>query len=920
MRKSVIYLMALVLANFGPIASFAQAIVVSGKVENSSNKEKVAAVSVTMKGATSGTFTDDRGNFKVSVSKLPVTLIFSSVGYELQEVTVTDASQPLTIQFKPSNALGQEIVVSATRVAQRILESPVSIERVSSANIRNAPAASYYDVLSNLKGVDVVTSSLTFKTPSTRGFNGSGSTRVNQIVDGMDNQAPGLNFSVGSFIGITELDVDNLELLQGASSALYGPGGINGTILINSKSPFKYQGFSFQAKVGIMNTDSRYRDASPYHNWSMRWAKKISEKFAFKITGEVIAAKDWLGYDRRNYLRNGTTGSIVKGDRATDPNYDGVNEYGDETTTDIRSAVLNAIGASAAPFLKNFIDTLNGGRPINVSRTGYAESEIVNQNTLNVKLGAAFHYKITSGIEAILSGYWGTGNTVYTGSERYSLRNLKMGQYKFELQHKNWFFRAYTTQEDAGESYNATVTARLLNEAWKPSGGATGWFSQYAQTYLGGRLNGLTDFDAQTLARSTADANRPAAGSSVFNSKLDSVRSIPISRGGGLFVDKTNLYMVEGQYNLSHLTAAVADILIGANYKQYVLNSEGTLFADSAGTIPINEYGAYVQATRKFFNDVLKITVSGRYDKNDNFKGRFTPRATALFKVGTNQNIRLSFQSAYRFPSTQQQWIDLNVGSNTRLLGGVPYFKDKYQLGTNTYLLSSLPSVTSQYNFTEFKPESVTTYELGYKGLLMNDKLLIDVYGYYGEYQDFLTRTLLVKPLNGDVNSLVTALNSGTNISNVANIYSIPVNSSSNVKTFGYGLSIDYRLPSNFTVSGNFSSDELTDVPAGFVAYFSTPKYRFNLSLANNAWGYKKRFGFNVTYKWQDSFYFEGDFANEQLPVINTLDAQISYKFPATKSIIKLGASNLLNEYYTNAAGNSIIGGLYYISFGYNLF
>jgi outer membrane receptor protein involved in Fe transport len=86
----------------------------------------------------------------------------------------------------------------------------------------------------------------------------------------MDNQAPGLNFAVGSIVGLSELDVESMELLQGASSALYGPGGMNGTLLINSKDPFKYQGLSFQMKNGVMHTDGKYRDPSPYYNWLKR--------------------------------------------------------------------------------------------------------------------------------------------------------------------------------------------------------------------------------------------------------------------------------------------------------------------------------------------------------------------------------------------------------------------------------------------------------------------------------------------------------------------------------------------------------------------------------------------------------------------------------------------------------------------------
>ena len=242
MRKVTSFLVTFLLANIIIMGVSAQNVTINGNVRNSSTKEGAGAVSVIVKGEDNGTFTDDKGNFRLTVKKLPVTILISSVGYELQEVSVSSTSNLVQVEFKPTNILGQEVVVAANRVPQKILESPVSIERVSAANIRNSPVSSYYDVVSSLKGVDVTTSSLTFKTPTTRGFNSSGNTRFNQLVDGMDNQAPGLNFSVASIIGLSELDVDNIELLSGASSALYGAGGMNGTLLINSKNPFKYQG------------------------------------------------------------------------------------------------------------------------------------------------------------------------------------------------------------------------------------------------------------------------------------------------------------------------------------------------------------------------------------------------------------------------------------------------------------------------------------------------------------------------------------------------------------------------------------------------------------------------------------------------------------------------------------------------------
>ena len=283
-------------------ASAQNSTTVSGSVKNAKSKELVSAVSVTVKGSSVGTFTDDKGTFRFSsIKNYPVTLVFSSVGFSNKEVTVNAASSSVEVTLEPSFTLGNEVVVSASRVPERILESPVSIERVSTAAIRNTAATNYYDILTNLKGVDVVTASLTFKSVGTRGFNSSGNTRLNQLVDGMDNQAPGLNFSVGSVIGLSELDVDNMELLPGASSALYGPGGMNGTVLINSKSPFKYQGLSFQIKQGINHVDAAQRPTSAYNDWALRWAKKVNDKFAYKITAENMTAQDWLANKSNNW-------------------------------------------------------------------------------------------------------------------------------------------------------------------------------------------------------------------------------------------------------------------------------------------------------------------------------------------------------------------------------------------------------------------------------------------------------------------------------------------------------------------------------------------------------------------------------------------------------------------------------------------
>src|SRR4051812_23425234 len=117
------------------LSAFAQqSVTVSGSVKNSKTKEAVSAVSVTIKGTSYGTFTDDKGDFKITTTqKLPFTLVFSSVGFADKEVSVISNNESINVDFETKYAMGDEVVVAASRVAERILESPVSIERMGQA-------------------------------------------------------------------------------------------------------------------------------------------------------------------------------------------------------------------------------------------------------------------------------------------------------------------------------------------------------------------------------------------------------------------------------------------------------------------------------------------------------------------------------------------------------------------------------------------------------------------------------------------------------------------------------------------------------------------------------------------------------------------------------------------------------------------
>lgn len=893
---------------------------ISGTVHNSTSQERVPAVSVVIKGSAAGTFTDDHGNFRLTTThQPPITLIFSSIGFETQEVSVSGAGSPVEVSFIPSSTLGKEVVISATRGAIRSLESPVSIERMSSTTAHEVPAPSFYDAVANLKEVDAVTSSLLFKTMGTRGFNGSGNSRMNQFVDGMDNQAPGLNFPVANIVGLNELDVDNVELLPGASSALYGSGGMTGTLLMTSKDPFKYQGFSAQIKQGVNHLGDDQTSAHPYYNWTARYAQAFNNRFAFKLTADYVQATDWMASDYRNYVPS--TGAITNDTRATLSSYDGINTYGDESAYFNVQQQLNnlskyyaAMGntAEAAELAQLAAAT---GSASNVTRTGYAENTLTNYRADNFKVYGGLYYKVAPTTMLSLIGNYGVASTIYQGTDRYALKDVTIGQYKAELTGQHYYVRAYTTQENAGNSYDMVAVATLLNEAYAPTASvwAPIYLNAYAQAFgadlQAGQGPTTAYANASAVARAAADQNRLMPGTAAFNTAVDSLEKLAIP-SGGKFNDKTDLYVGEGMYNFTNEVKWI-DITVGASTREFVLNSHGTIFADTAGRIDINETGAFAQLQKGFWDDFLKLSLSGRYDKNSNFKGRFTPRVTALLRVAKDNYIRASFQTAYRFPTTQNQYINLQTGS-ARLIGGLPQFITAYGLNDgqtydtatlNRYLATG--AAPTPYQYQTFKPETVSSWELGYKGLI-GKNLLLDVYGFYAQYTNFIGLTVLVKD----------PLTLGQMATNTFGIYT---NSPTKVNTGGAGIGVEYSLPAGWILSGNYAYSTISSADVNQQTDFNTPKSKINLTVAN--YSIAKVYGFNLTYRWQEAYLYQSSFITGNTPAFATLDAQISMKLPKLNhSLIKIGASNLLNYYHVDAIGDARIGGLYYVSFGYNIF
>jgi iron complex outermembrane recepter protein len=952
---------------------------ISGTITDAANDETLAGVNIIVKGKVIGTVTDVNGNFSLKVNDAPpLTLVVSLVGYKSAEVSITNAATSgLTIELEEQTILAQEIVVSASRVEESILESPVSIEKMDIIAVQNTPSDNYYKSIGNLKGVDVATSSINFQIINTRGFGSTGNTRFVQLTDGMDTQAPALNFPIGNLNGPSELDVESVELIPGASSALYGPNAFNGILLVNSKNPFEYQGLSAFAKAGVnhVGKDADYEGGpSPVWEGSIRYAKAFNNKFAFKLNASYMQAHDWHGnsaYDREI--------ARTPAEFAFNPGADLLHYMGDEASINIAILRLSRTTDPADPGWETLATSgigvfspgttaweyaQNNWLPSHiVSITPFAEEHVVDYNAKNLKLNGGLFYRVSDKAEVSYLYNGGFGTSVYTGAQRYSLKNFSIGQHRLQLRGDNFYLRAYTTRENSGDSYIAEFLAKRLNDI-RSGGNVSTWLGTYAIYYLRHLYNnGYTDpnvdgnnvnipvemqMAAHNFARQQTDGRFALTpGTSQFEqAKAAALQGVVPD--GPSFQDATNLYHAEGQYDFKNEIKTI-ELQTGASFRLYDLNSNGTIFDDRTQNVTIKEYGAYVQAGKWLGNRKFKLSGSIRYDKNENFKGRVNPRISGLYKAGENSNFRLSYQTGFRIPSTQGQHIDLNIIS-ARLLGGLQRYADKYDLervssngqnlafegfsveryskavfdqkaSTAAIFNPANVALLQPFKFTPVKPEQVQSIEFGYKGLIANS-LFIDAAYYYNIYNDFITQVRVriaqelpdgspnyATILNGEA---VTLLNDGNIIGNTAQIYT---NSSEQITSQGAVAGLTYNLPKGYTIGGNYNWNVINNVPAGFLAEFNTPEHKVNFNFGNRK--VTENIGFSVAWRWQSEFLWESSFTiprNGYVPAYNTVDAQVSYKLSSLKSMIKIGGSNLLNQKYIQSLGGVNIGGLYYIS------
>lgn len=911
--------------------------VLRGEVKDAATGEPLIFASVLIKGTTIGMNTDVNGAFELSTAEsLPLTLSISYTGYNTLEVQVTTDQQPIKIQLTSNDVLIAAVEVVGRRISERQQQSALTMESLDNIAIRETPAANFYDGLGALKDVDLTSASLGFKIINTRGFNSTSPVRSLQIIDGVDNQSPGLNFSLGNFLGSSELDVNRVNLIIGASSAFYGPNAFNGVISMETKNPFLQKGLSAMIKVGERNlVETAVRWAQSFKN------KDEQESFAYKLNFAYMRADDWQA-DNYDPVYDTETGFDNPG------GYDAVNLYGDEylTSNDFSNSLANP------------------GLGI-IHRRGYREKELVDYESKNLKLGAALHWRLqpqkdVQSPELILASNFSTGTTVYQGDNRYSLKDIRFFQHRIEVNKLDkYFLRAYVTHEDAGKSYDPYFTALLLQQNAKPN---NQWRSDYINywqinvlpglrmqegypdpvnflgrpeefraalgTFLSNpKINELL-FQRHREAQIVANTGNPIDGSvdfyepgtDRFQQQFNGITSgISFTEGGTRFYDRSALAHAHGEYKFNNLIERGSitdfDLLVGANARLYMPNSQGSILLDTFGrNIDTYEYGVYGGGTVEF-NNVLKVSGSLRMDKNENFDYLLSPAASMVYSPSQNNTLRLSFSSAIRNPTLSDQYLFYNVGRAV-LIGNLNGFNNLLTVESVENYLNTLDNNQLDYfNVAPIEPEKVRTVEAGYRTLLF-DKVYMDATYYYSFYQDFIGYNL----------GIDATFENTTGLPVDVQVYRVAANATDRVTTQGFSIGTNYYFWKLYAFTGNYSWNKLnTQSDDPIIPAFNTPEHKFNLGIAGrdiplNIAGVKfNNFGFNVNYKWIDGFLFEGSpqFTGP-IPQYELLDAQINWRANKINSTFKLGASNILDNMQFQTYGGPRISRLAYFSIVYD--
>ena len=885
-----------------------------GYIYDQASGEPLVGARVIIKGTTIGVLTNAEGQF--SLRKIPageVQILVSYFGYEEVERTLKSGRSKLRVGMTSTTMDMEEVEITAQRVSKLQEELALSVESINLNTIKNTSESSFYEALANLRDVDMMTVSFGFKVVNTRGFNSSAPIRTLQLIDGFDNASPGLNYPVGNFVGIADLDVEGVDLVLGASSAYFGPGAFNGVINMRSKNPFLYQGLDVEVRGGE-------RD---FRQVAFRYATAFGKNrnWAIKVNGIYALIDDWAA-DQYGPSR-GSFSDSISGDNPG--RFDAVNVYGDEPSGDFTSLFEQT--PVRHPGLGRFY------------RTGYREDELIDYESYNLKGNVGLNHRFGKNWELAMSSNFGIGSTVMQLDNRLRLEDVWMIQNKFELtKGEKFFLRGYHTEENAGKTFDIVSTGLIMQNRWRSNGDwiqgyRNHWKDNYvprilawegfpgfeppdfsfnfdqANALLAANQDSLIAWHAET--RAAQDGGRIQPGTEEFQTVFNDITETPISEGGTRFIDRSKLFHLHSEYRFE--PGFLDEVVIGGNFRLYRPYSEGTIFSDTSGTsIKTYEFGAYLGMEKWLVSDLLKLNAVVRMDKNKNYDYLVSPAISMEYRMSLNHKLRASLSSALRNPTLIEQFYYFRVGDIFLLGNRFGYKNMVTQESFEDYLSSANldTSLWERFDVRPISPEKNVTVELAYDGLFMNGRLAISSTAYYSRYRDFI------------------GFNIGLRVPNQAivlnpTIFRFSANALETTFTTGFSTRINFALTDWLGFKGNYTWNRLvSDTDDPLIPAYNTPEHKFNLGLGANRMriGNVSNINWGFDFRWIESYEFiSSPQFSGIIPAQYFVSGQIGKDFPKLKSSFKLAGSNLLNRRQNGLFGAPAIGRFVYASWSFKL-
>lgn len=880
-----------------------------GVITDASNGETLVGANILVSSmdasVSKGTITNVDGRFEI-IGLLAGTYIarVSYVGFTDQRITdiviVNGQATELNIALTPGMSLNP-VVVSASKIREKVTESPSSIQVISAQQIKNITTTSSVDFIKGTTGIDVAQQGVASSTVVARGFNNIFSGSLLLMTDNRNATVPSLRANLMHFIPLVNEDIESIEVVLGPGAALYGPNANSGVVNILTKSPLVYTGTSvgvYSGNQGMLKT--QFRTAHNFNN-----------KIGIKLSGSYLTAEEFRLADDNSYL------------------------------LDEKSARQEYLAGGGNP--NSEIGKRIGIRDYDIEKLGFdARVDFNPSDDLDIIFNTGFNRSSNIDLTGI-----GTGQAV----------NWTYSYYQGRVTYKNMFAQAFLNTSNSGDTYIVPTGLGIVDKSsqfvaqLQHSAELKRFNFLYGADYL--RTNPVTE---GTINGRNEDTDGFYEIGGYLQTKYNPTRNLDL-----LFSFRVDKHEILEDPQFSPRAAAVYRPIENHNFRftynqSFSTPSSNSLFLDIlGGRVPV--YQGYNGGKNVLDVRVMGVPSTGfSFTRGSNgaplWQSNVLPAAVGANMMLNTTNIDAGHWQVIR------QLAAAGLAANPQTAALAPALLQAPAPGTN-----GLPSVgirmmnpltgvpvSDVTDINALEPTTYNTFEVGYKGIF-NDRFLVAVDVYNTRAENFVgpliveTPTVNLEPVQlatylttylvnavrlplANAQAIATSLTQnlariplGVVSPNEAferNAVMLTYRNFGEINYYGMDLNFEYLLNQKVTLTGNYSyvsKDKWLELDdnSDFNVFLNAPQNKFALGMRYDS---QKGFDGGVKFRYIDGFPIQSGIYTtynattdtyDSLDNYYSLDVNMGYQF--TKSIRgSFVVNNLTNNKKPQFEGTPDIG------------